>query len=428
MSESDDREPGMGGEPKILVLVDGYSSAAQLPSVLRERGWRCVHVKSLPHPPPYLLTTFHSEDYIAHLTYEGDLPSLVREVERYRPAAVLPGAESGVVVADLLAAALGLPGNQPATSVARRDKYEMHNRLRGAGLRAMDHYLAHDSEGLRAWADKGPWPVVCKPLASAGTDSVIFCTDSTELEVAFKRVFHSINVMGERNDAVLAQRFLEGQEYFVNGISGYGQHLITEIWQADKIRVQGAGTIYDRSILHDPTSPEMATLVTYLHEVFDALGIRYGPHHTELIVTEAGPTLVECGSRLSGGLNRPAANYAVGVSMLDLVAGLLVDGEPYLTHLTDSGIGHRHPLWQVQFISHLSGEVAQTHYEELTATLQSRTWLQRAPRLGDRVSRTIDLVSSPGIIFLSHEDTDVLNSDYEIIRSWERDNRLFAVR
>jgi hypothetical protein len=44
---------------------------------------------------------------------------------------VLPGTEIDVIVADLVTDALGLPGNDPATSVARRDKYEMHNSWRG---------------------------------------------------------------------------------------------------------------------------------------------------------------------------------------------------------------------------------------------------------------------------------------------------------
>lgn len=413
---------------QVLVLVDGYSSGSQLPLIMREHGWRCVHVRGLPNPPTYYLNTFRAEDYIDQFTFEGDVDGLVRALDRYRPSAVLPGTESGVVVADLLAAALGLPGNDPSTSNARRDKYEMHNRLKSAGLHGMDHYLANDAAGLLHWAQGGAWPVVIKPPASAGTDSVTFCKDPTELEAGFHRLHGAMNQLGDRNDAVLAQRMLVGQEYFINGVSGNGRHVTTEIWRTDKTPVPGAGWIYDRSVLLDPTEPRMKPIVSYVHAVLDALGVRYGASHTELMVTEQGPTLIECASRLSGGLQRAAANYAVGASQLDLVARLAVEGGSFVERLAETQQRHQYPLWQVQFISNQSGVVTESYHSELLATLRSRTWLQKAPRPGDPVVRTTDLFSSPGIVFMSHPDPGVLQSDHDTIREWERDNKLFVVR
>jgi biotin carboxylase len=408
-------------------VVDGYSSGAQLPSVMKEHGWKCLHVRTLDHVPPYYLVTFNADEYIGHFTYEGDIVALARAVAAYRPSAVLPGAESGVVIAERLAAKLSLPGNDPSYSNSHRDKYEMHNRLKQAGLRGVDHYLARDFDGLFSWAQRGYWPIVLKPPASTCTDSVIFCQNPSELKHAFRRIYDSVNQLGSRNDAVLAQRFLSGQEYFIDGISGNGRHAITEIWRTDKIRVSGASFISDRSVLFDPTEPEMMPIVEYVHRVLDALGVCYGAHHTQLMVTDEGPTLIECASRLSGGLNRPAANYAVGISILDLVANLVIVGEPYAKRLAEERKSHQHPLWQVQFISNQSGVVSQSFYHELMATLCSKTWLQKAPKPGDSVTPTTDLFSSPGIVFMSHSDVEVLRADYTTVRRWERENRLFTV-
>ncbi|KAA9374780.1 ATP-grasp domain-containing protein [Microbispora cellulosiformans] len=410
----------------VLVIVDGYSSGSQLPGVMAEHGWDCVHVRASASLREYFRATYRPGDYLAEFENDGDVEALARAVGAYRPAAVLPGTESGVVVADLLAAALGLPGNDPSSSAARRDKYEMHNRLIGAGLPAMDHYLAHDYGGLLAWAKAGAWPVVVKPPASAGTDSVTFCAGEGELEETFHRLYGAVNQLGERNDAVLAQRLLSGQEYFVNGISGDGRHVVTEIWRTDKVPVPGAGLIYDRSVLFDPVDPEMKPIVDYVKAVLDALGVRYGAHHTELMVTDRGPILIECASRLSGGLNRPAANHAVGASMLDLAARLVVEGEPFAARLADEQKGLHAPLWQVQFISAQSGVVTRSCYEELLATLESTTWIQRAPKAGDTVTRTTDLYSSPGIVFMSHPDPEVLRADHQTVRRWEREGRLFT--
>lgn len=411
----------------ILVVVDGYSSGAQLPTVMREHGWQCVHVSSSPNPPEYYLTTYRPGDYVDNLAYEGHVDGLVRELGRYRPSAVLPGTESGVIIADLVADALGLPGNDPATSAGRRDKYEMHNRLKANGLRAMDHYLARDVDGLLAWARAGSWPVVLKPQASAGTDSVMFCADPAELERGFRALHGTVNHLGGCNEAVLAQRFLTGQEYFINGVSGNSRHVITEIWRTDKIRVPGAGMIYDRSTLLDPTDAETKPIVQYVHQVLDVLGSRHGANHTELMVDDEGPTLIECASRLSGGLNRAAANHAVGASMLDLAGRLAVEGGAMVERLAESQQPLLKPLWQVQFISNQSGVVVESFYDDMVKALRSKAWLQRAPKPGDRVERTTNLFNSPGIVFMSHSDPEVLQADYETVRAWERENRLFTV-
>ncbi|WP_031072261.1 ATP-grasp domain-containing protein [Streptomyces sp. NRRL S-118] len=412
---------------KVLVVVDGYSSGSQLPRVMAERGWDCVHVSALEDIPDYYRETFDRDAYLDHFAHGGDTAGLVRDLAAYRPSAVVPGTESGVIVASLLADALGLPGNDPARSNAHRDKYEMHNRLREAGLRSMDHYLAHDAAGLLAWADEGSWPVVLKPRASAGTDSVTFCPDRAALEEAFHRLHGAVNRIGERNDAVLAQRFLSGQEYFINGVSADGRHLVTEIWRTDKISVPGAGAIYDRSVLLDPTTPATKEITGYVHDVLDALGIRWGAHHTELMVGDDGPTLIECAARLSGGLNRDAARHAVGTSMLDLLADLVTEGPASVHRLREAQRPHRFPLWQVQFISDRAGVVKESFYAELLASLSSTTWLQKAPSPGDAVSVTTDLFSSPGIVFMTHADPAVLQRDYETVRAWEREQRLFTL-
>ncbi len=234
---------------KRLVIVDGYSSGSQLPAILNENGWKCIHVSSLENPPEYYLTTFCSDDYVSQFVYEGDIQELSKAISELAPAAVVPGTESGVIVADHLAEALGLPGNDPSTSLARRNKYEMTNRIKSRGLRGPDSCLAQDFDKLLIRAESGLWPIVVKPVASAGADSVTFCKNSEELKSSFQGLLGSTNKLGEINDAVLAQRLLSGREYMVNGVSGYGRHIITEIWRNDKIRVPGAGVIYDRIIL-----------------------------------------------------------------------------------------------------------------------------------------------------------------------------------
>ncbi|WP_155256600.1 hypothetical protein [Salinispora pacifica] len=59
-------------------------------------------------------------------------------------------------------------------------------------------------------------------------------------------------------------------------------------------------------------------MLAYVAEVLDALGIRQGPAHTELLVTGDGPRLLDTGARLSGLANPVAVGLATGADQVGL--------------------------------------------------------------------------------------------------------------
>jgi hypothetical protein len=412
----------------LIVIVDGHSSCVQLPPVMKNHGWQCIHVQSSATMLPFFRAAFRPEDYVERFVFDGNLANLTEWIKPFAPAAVFPGTESGVILANQLAQALNLPGNDPQMSKAHRDKYAMGQCIQSRGLRAVDQYLAEERTGLVNWANRGAWPVVLKPVASGGTDSVKFCQNENELVSDFQNLHQTFNQLGERNDTLLAQRMLRGQEYFVNGIGGYGHHIITEVWRTDKIKIEGAGLMYDRNVLFDPADPAVTHIVDYIYQVLDALGIEYGASHTEVMDTDQGPTLIESAARLSGGINRDAVLYALGASQIDLLASLAIEGETFIQRLAKSGMPLRYPVWQVQLISNQTGTVEQVFLDKLVADLQSKVWLNKMPEPGDTITRTVDLFTTPGLIFISHADPAVLQADYQTIRAWEREQKLFKVK
>ncbi|MEZ4467774.1 MAG: hypothetical protein R3F43_25855 [bacterium] len=93
-----------------------------------------------------------------------------------------------MALTDALAARYGLPGNDPATSAARRDKVTMAAHLERAGVAAPATFRAQSMDAALAWvAGHDRWPVVLKPAASAGNDKVFFCADLVEVRRAFAR-------------------------------------------------------------------------------------------------------------------------------------------------------------------------------------------------------------------------------------------------
>ena len=88
--------------------------------------------------------------------------------------------------------------NASDLSVSRRDKYEMQETIRRAGLSAIDQVMVSDKTTLSTWLGKqNHWPVVVKPLKSAGTDGVAICHSCHEAEAALVAILDHPNLFGE---------------------------------------------------------------------------------------------------------------------------------------------------------------------------------------------------------------------------------------
>ena len=237
-------------EHRVAVIVDGYTSGNHLPPAFRRLGVGLVHVQSTRD----LMTSMTLPDlskYDANIVGD-DVDFAVEELRRIGPYCVVAGQEPGVEPADRLAARLGLPGNGTGLSRARRDKYQMIEALRRAGVRCADQIRSGDVEELVAWAQaRGEWPVVVKPLASAATDGVVICADADRIRTAAGRLLGSTDIFGGRNDEVLVQSFLDGPEFYLDSVSYDGRRYTCGITRYHKRLVNGY-RLYDHDEILDP--------------------------------------------------------------------------------------------------------------------------------------------------------------------------------
>ena len=109
-------------------------------------------------------------------------------------------------------------------------------------------------------------------------------------------------MLGLTNYSVLLQEYLAGDEYVVDTVSRDGVHKCVALWKYDKRVYNGAPVVYyGMQLLAIDSEPRLAEMVGYTASVLDALGIRYGCCHTEIMLVERGPVLVEVNCRIHGG-------------------------------------------------------------------------------------------------------------------------------
>ncbi|WP_233580685.1 ATP-grasp domain-containing protein [Streptomyces triticirhizae] len=401
--------------PGTVAVVDAYGAGRLLPGALRRRGVEVVHVRS---PFPDTRLAYRPEDFAVDLAHEGDVAATARRLRALGVARVVAAAESGVALADQLAAALGAPGNDLARSPARRDKFLMRQAVRAAGLATADTLRTAALPEILDWAAAhARWPVVLKPVRSAGTDHVFVCHTPAEVADAHARILASANRYGEPNETVLAQEFLAGTEHYVNTVSHAGRHRVVEVWRYHKRLVDGR-SVYDYEDLLALDEPGVAELVRYVLAVLDALGIGEGAAHTEVMVTERGPVLIECGARLGGGQTPELLGRCVGADQVNSLAHALADPAGFAA---EAGAPYRlrSRLRCVNLISPRAGRVPQPAGWRPVRALPSFAELVVNAPAGGALSRTVDMATCPGTVYLSHDDPEVLDSDHRALRQLE---------
>ncbi|MGW7410512.1 ATP-grasp domain-containing protein [Streptomyces sp. NPDC054833] len=404
----------------VGVVVDAYSIGKFLPAAFRRLGADVVHLQSTPEflasvPPPDL------GPYIANVVHgTGDWDRTAKELAAYAPVGVLPGQETGVPPADTVAERLGLPGNPAATSAVRRDKYRMIEALRAAGLRCARQLKSADAAEIVDWAERDAgYPVVVKPLSSASTDGVSICRSAEEIRTAVAAVLGTCDIFERCNAEVLAQSFLRGPEYIVDVVRGPGggRH-VCGVWRYEKTET-GTKRIYDKDILLDPDSPEVPVLVDYVDRVLDALDIRFGAAHAEVVMTPEGPALVEVGARLNGNMEPAVHDTCMDGNQADLLALACVRPEEFQRRYAGRTMYRKHrEALVVHGQTTREGTVEEIDEDVLARIAALRTVRLAVPRLrpGDRMRPTTDLLSSPLRVFLVGDRPEDLLADHRRIQ------------
>ncbi len=416
---------------KTICIVDGYSTGAELAPVFKKKGWRCVHIQSHAVIPEDYLLSYRPQTYDQHLILKETSILAMQELARclllFAPDVIIPGTETGVELADFLSTELGTAGNDYATSPLRRNKFKMQEALRQGGLRSIPQMVTDSLADAWIWVKTSAcWPVVVKPVDSAGADGVRFCHNFEELNEAFTDIHGKTNRLGLHNSEVLLQERLIGRQFIVNAVSINGEHLISEIWSDDKKQVRNASLICEKEVLLPYQGEEQNALIAYMQKALTLLGIKNGPSHSELMMTAKGPVLIETAARMQGTIMHSAVVAALGYSHVTLTAERYLDPQRFTSRLR-----HHYQvsksLYCVTLASDVEGVVRQNRCQELLAQLPSFYGVMHTPDAGEKIYRTTDLFTNPGIIYLCHESQKQIEEDYAQIRAFEKNGALFEL-
>lgn len=227
---------------QVVILVDPYSTGCVIAQEMAKRGYGIVAVwtkhfadeMKLHVPTSCGPMTYSAEISETETTTLEDVATAVQNaVAPKTVVACLAGGEAGVDYADALSEHMGLLTN--GTDIPnRRDKKVQQELIRRHGLRSVRQAGGTTFEDVEDFLNTEPYPIVLKPIESAGSDGVKLCYTFQEAKEHFDVLMQSQMVNGGQCPAVLCQEFLRGQEYVVDHVSRDGRHVTTMVWVYDK--------------------------------------------------------------------------------------------------------------------------------------------------------------------------------------------------
>ncbi|HVG07841.1 MAG TPA: ATP-grasp domain-containing protein [Thermoanaerobaculia bacterium] len=326
--------PSMEGKHFLFVESNTTGTGALAVTRLLESGARVTFLARQPGKYPFLTAPAPGLSVVVLDTNDVDaVAASVAGIRKQRGLdAILTFSEFYVATVAEVAQRYGYRYLSPAAARACRNKFETRKALRAAGLAVPEFRLAASEEEACRAAREVAYPCVVKPPADSSSKGVRLVRDGEELLDHFRQLHAwGSNDRGQRlSGEVLIESLLTGPEVSVETVT----------LSPGDVRVIGITAKHLSppplfvEVGHDfPAAPaalgeeEAAAIHGMVLAALAAVGFDFGPAHTEIRLTPAGPVVVEINPRLAGGMIPELVRHALGIDLLTAFLNQL-DGQP----------------------------------------------------------------------------------------------------
>ena len=204
---------------------------------------------------------------------------------------------------------------------------------------------------------------IVKPADNSGSRGVFLVSDIYNkdlIEYAYK-----YSKKYSRNGEIVVEEYMKGPEVSVETLSFDGDIYVIEI--TDKLTT-GAPRFVEMGHAQPSNLPK--NIKEKIKEVavaaVKAIGIKNGPSHTEIIVTDDGPKIVELGARLGGdNITTHLVPMSTGIDMVQCSIEIALGQKPNIVRKTRKGSAIRYFNTAAGKIINISGVIEAEHINGL---------------------------------------------------------------
>lgn len=373
------------------------------------------HVRSDKETPSYSPKVLYEIYIDSFFTCYRDI------LKKYEELIFIPCSEKGVEYCEIFTTKINANVNDPSLSKARYMKNEMNQAIRNAGLRCINEALVRNSNEISEWVNNNPtiFGYVVKPVRNAASDKVYVCDGQEDGSYYLSKILGENNIFGEEISEALIQEYISGELFFINTVSCDGRHTVTDVWKTNRTKkFEGAFIFQDMELVALPN----ADLINYSLSCLDALHVRTGASHIEVIVDELGPVLVEVNCRLMGASISDSAFIKAGLHLQHRLSYHAYSNKEKYEEITQD-IEYKIDGYLAEISLYLdkTGKLKDKPFEESVSCLKSFHSFNGVPNVGDTVKDDYSTLGTGGFIYLYSDDELEIKKDLEFVRRIKND-------
>lgn len=276
---------------KRLMILGGTNN--ELPAVVRAkaRSIETVVVDMNPNAP-------------AFVSADRPVTAKTKDVREYIDIAAREKIDGVMTVAceamvrkvAAVARALNLPGISEETALTATDKLRMRKIFLERGISSPRFVSAETVGEAKEKLKNLVWPLVIKPVDQAGSRGVFQLKAEDDLDRFFD-MSKKISTVGR----VIIEEFIDGIESTIDALTIGGRTYILGI--SDKKKVHSPNIIaMDLTFPPAYSTKKLEEVEILIRDMLAAVGLDHGASHTEVMVTDNGPKVIEFAARSGGGL------------------------------------------------------------------------------------------------------------------------------
>ena len=282
-----------------IVVVDPYGAGTDLAAFALKWGYKLILVfttqgngddspekgKTHSHKSQTLLSQ-HGSHFKPTLMVQhtGDtaedalsntLAILKKQSESSPVLAIVAGANSAVELVSQLSVSLHTRclGVAKTNNVCDKDFIQNELSTNTELSTIKQHVCFHESDVKLFFADSNGAPIVLKSCKNGGGDMIMLCHDLDEAIYAFNTIHNDKTINGIGNNGAIAQEYIIGSEYIIDGVSRDGIFKITAMWENSKGSINGGDFVpYSMRLVAASTSEKSFIVSEYARKTVHALG------------------------------------------------------------------------------------------------------------------------------------------------------------
>lgn len=308
---------------KIMILG---ASILQLPAIkkAKEMGLSVVVADMNPQAIGFTVPEIEKE-----IISTIDIPGIVEVAEKHHINGIMTLAtDMPMRSVAAVSEKMGLVGINMDTAIKATNKVEMRRALKKYNVPIPEFYKISNREEYYMAVQKFTHPFIVKPADSSGSRGIYLINNLSDKEEIEKAYIYSreYSKVGD----VIIEEYMKGEEVSVETLTVDGVCHVIQI--TDKLTT---GAPHFVEMGHSQPTHHSKEIVEKIVEVTKmankAIGIKNGPSHTEIMVTDEGPKIVELGARLGGdNINTHLVPLSTGVDMVESCIKIALGEKPDL--------------------------------------------------------------------------------------------------